>query len=112
MTLDRYMKYSYVYILSNKYRTVFYIGVTADLSRRMQEHRGSKGSSFCRRYYVKYLVYYELHISIIEAIKREKQLKKWNRKWKLNLIEASNPYWRDLYEDLCGDEPSHIADSD
>ena len=90
------MKYSYVYILSNDNRTVFYTGVTADLSRRISEHRSGKGSVFCKKYYVKTLIYYELFIDIRQAIAREKQIKEWKREWKINLIKSRNPEMEDL----------------
>jgi putative endonuclease len=92
------MKYSYVYILSNDNRTVFYIGVTADLSRRLTEHRSGKGSLFCKKYNVTTLVYYELSIDIRSAIAREKQLKNWKREWKIDLIKSKNPEMKDLME--------------
>ena len=90
------MKGGYTYILTNKSRSVFYIGVTADLTKRMIAHRNGTGSIFCRRYHVSILVYYEFHQSIQEAIHREKQLKKWNREWKLELIRKKNPLLKDL----------------
>ena len=79
---------------------MFYTGVTANLSRRMQKHKSGKGSSFCYRYNVSILVYYELHINILDAIRREKQIKKWNRDWKIELIRKKNPDMRDLSEKL------------
>ena len=90
------MKYGYVYILSNKTNSVFYIGVTADLPRRMLEHRKGIGSVFCSKYNINRLVYYELHMDILSAIRREKQIKKWNREWKINLIRKKNPEMKDL----------------
>jgi putative endonuclease len=90
------MKYGYTYILTNKYRTVFYTGVTSDLSRRMTEHINGKGSDFCRRCNINILIYYELHINILDAIRREKQIKKWNRDWKIELIRKKNPEMKDL----------------
>ena len=92
------MKCGYVYILSNRTRTVFYTGVTSDLSRRMEEHRSGKGSTFCRVYHVRELLFYELHMDMISAIRREKQIKKWNREWKINLIKKRNPEMKDLLE--------------
>jgi putative endonuclease len=94
------MKCSYVYILTNKYRTVFYTGVTSDLTRRMQEHKSGKGSGFCRRYNVYILVFYEVHINVLDAIRREKQIKKWNRNWKIELIRKKNPEIKDLLEKI------------
>jgi putative endonuclease len=92
------MKYSFVYILTNRARTVFYTGFTSDLSRRMEEHRSGKGSAFCRKYHVRELVFYELHIEMIGAIRREKQIKRWNKEWKLNLIRKNNPQIKDLLD--------------
>jgi putative endonuclease len=92
------MKTSYVYILTNKGRTVFYTGVTSDLAKRMSYHREGKGSKFCSRYNVKILVYYEIHIDIRDAIKRETQIKRWNRQWKIDLIKSRNPELNDLLE--------------
>ena len=85
------MRKSFVYILSNKNRTVLYIGVTNNLQRRMNEHQESKGSLFTKKYNATDLLYFEEFISIINAIKREKQLKKWNKDWKWNLIKEKNP---------------------
>ena len=92
------IKYSYVYILSNDNRTVFYTGMTADLTKRMLEHRNGTGSLFCKRYNVKTLVYFELYIDIKCAIAREKQIKNWKRDWKINLIKSKNPDMKDLLE--------------
>ena len=90
------MKEGYVYILTNQVRTVFYIGVTADLVTRMKDHRAGKGSEFCQKYNVKILIYYELLTDIMSAIRREKQLKKWKREWKIELIKKRNPEMKDL----------------
>ncbi len=90
------MKTYFVYILSNKYRTVFYIGVTNDIQRRVAEHKDFKGSSFCKRYNVTDLMYYEYTHDIHAAITREKQLKNWHRDWKINLIKQDNPEMKDL----------------
>lgn len=86
----------YVYILSSRKNTTLYIGVTNNLKRRIGEHRDCKGKSFTKRYNVNKLVYYEKYNQIIKAIQREKNLKKWNRSWKDQLINSSNPSWRDL----------------
>ncbi|NOR58130.1 MAG: GIY-YIG nuclease family protein [Sulfurimonas sp.] len=85
------MKKSYVYILSNKNRTVLYIGVTNNLQRRMNEHKESRGSVFTKKYNIHELLYFEEFVSIVTAIKREKQLKKWNKDWKWDLIKEKNP---------------------
>ena len=90
------MKKGYIYILSNKSRTVFYVGVTNDLVRRMQEHKEDQDSPFARRYRLHDLLYYEEHPLIRSAIQREKQLKRWHREWKENLIRGVNPDFRDL----------------
>jgi len=77
-----------------------YIGVTAHLAARIDQHRRDVGSAFCRRYGIKTLVLVEQHPTIEEAIAREKALKAWKRDWKITLIEQSNPYWLDLYNQL------------
>ena len=92
----------YVYILASKRNGTLYVGVTADLAARIWAHRCGTASSFTRRYRVTRLVYFEGHENIEAAISREKAVKKWNRKWTLQLIEAANPDWRDLWEDLSG----------
>ena len=89
---------AWVYIMSNRKNGVLYIGVTADLSRRIVQHREGKGSAFCRRYGLTRLVYAEEHDSIEEAIAREKAMKAWKRAWKIELIEAVNPAWDDLFD--------------
>jgi putative endonuclease len=94
------MKGSYIYILSNKNKTVLYIGVTSNLIHRIKDHKNSEASGFTKRYNVNQLVYFEEFIDINQAIKREKQLKKWDREWKWDLIKELNPNLIDLYEDL------------
>ncbi len=89
---------AWVYIMSNRKDGVLYIGVTADLSRRIVQHREGKGSAFCRRYGLTRLVYAEKHDSIEDAIAREKTMKAWKRAWKIELIEAVNPAWEDLFD--------------
>ncbi|MCP4727199.1 MAG: GIY-YIG nuclease family protein [bacterium] len=93
-------KRSFVYILASKRNGTLYIGVTADLKKRIYEHKQGGVSGFTKRYKVDKLVYYEEHNDINNAIRREKQMKKWNRKWKLRQIEEVNPDWKDLYYDL------------
>ncbi|MAH16579.1 MAG: excinuclease ABC subunit C [Sphingomonadaceae bacterium] len=88
---------AWVYIMSNRKDGVLYIGVTADLSRRIIQHREGKGSAFCRRYGLTRLVYAEEHDSIGDAIAREKAMKAWKRAWKIELIEGVNPAWDDLF---------------
>ena len=94
------MSKSFVYILSNKNRTVLYIGVTNNLKRRMNEHLEYKGSLFTKKYNTTDLLYFEEFVSIITAIKREKQLKKWNKNWKWDLIKEKNPELSKLPFDL------------
>lgn len=90
----------YVYILANKSNGTLYIGVTNDLKRRVYEHKQSLIKGFTQKYDVKKLIWYEHTQNIEGAIVREKQLKKWNRKWKLELINKTNPEWTDLYDKL------------
>jgi putative endonuclease len=89
-----------VYILASKRNGTLYTGVTSDLLLRVLLHREGKVAGFAREYGCKILVWYEQHNYMREAIKREKQIKRWLRKWKLELIETMNPTWRDLYPDL------------
>ena len=89
----------YVYILASKINGVLYIGVTNDLKRRVFEHK-ELGHGFTQKYFVRRLVYFEETNSIFAAIRREKQLKKWKRTWKIELIEKENPEWRDLYASI------------
>ncbi len=94
------MKQFYVYILSNKRKGTLYKGVTSDLLKRVYEHKNDFVDGFSKRYGIHDLVWYEMHETAESAISREKQIKKWNRKWKLELIDNSNPFWDDLYEKL------------
>ncbi|HET7850423.1 MAG TPA: GIY-YIG nuclease family protein [Pseudolabrys sp.] len=87
----------YVYILASKIGGTLYIGVTNDLIRRVYEHREKLVEGFTKKYGVAKLVYFEVHSEIEAAITREKQMKKWNRAWKVRLIEEFNPNWDDLY---------------
>ncbi|MBC9248781.1 hypothetical protein A9179_00685 [Pseudomonas alcaligenes] len=89
-----------VYILASQRNGTLSVGVTSDLIKRIWEHRDGCIEGFTQRYDVHQLVYYEMHESMPGAIEREKQLKKWRREWKLRLIEASNPEWRDLWEEI------------
>jgi putative endonuclease len=93
-------KSSYVYILASEPYGVLYIGVTSHLIKRVWEHREGVVDGFSKQYGVKQLVWFEVHSEIVEAIKREKQIKKWNRDWKVNLIQENNPDWRDLYDEI------------
>jgi len=90
----------WVYILASKRNGTLYVGVTNDLIRRVWEHRTDAVEGFTERYGVHMLVHYEEFEDPGSAIQREKNLKKWNRKWKLVLIEKENPLWRDLWEDV------------
>jgi putative endonuclease len=90
----------YVYILSSRKNGTIYIGVTGDLIKRIHEHRNDLIDGFTRKYKVHNLVYFEQTGDVNEALKREKQLKKWKRQWKLQLIEKDNPDWRDLYDEI------------
>ncbi len=95
------MNYNYyVYILTNKYHSAFYTGVTNDLCRRIIEHKIKINEGFTNEYNVNRLVHYELFFSINDAIAREKRLKRWNRQWKINLIEKTNAGWRDLADSV------------
>jgi putative endonuclease len=90
------MRGGWTYIMTNKPGGVLYVGVTANITARVYQHRIGEGSSFCRRYNCTMLVLTEEHATIEEAIAREKALKAWRRDWKEALIEASNPEWLDL----------------
>lgn len=90
------MRTYYVYILSNKNRTTFYIGVTNNIGRRIFEHSEGRSESFSKRYRLTDLVYLEETNNVYAAIEREKQLKRWHRQWKLNLIRSVNPDMKDL----------------
>ena len=90
----------YVYILANKRNGTLYTGVTNNLVRRVYEHKNNLIQGFTKKYGVHMLVYYDYTSDIESALTREKQLKTWKRKWKLALIEAFNPEWKDLWEDI------------
>jgi putative endonuclease len=96
------MKSFYVYILCSSKNGTLYIGVTNDLNRRIQIHKKRLIPGFTQQYGVECLVYYEIFESITAAIRREKQLKKWNRQWKIQLIEKVNPGWIDLFDSSLG----------
>ncbi len=89
-----------VYILASEKNGTLYIGVTNDIARRTWEHKSDAVDGFTKSYGVHRLVYAEFHETMPDAIQREKQLKKWRRDWKFDLIEQQNPGWRDLFEDL------------
>ena len=89
-----------VYMLASKRNGTLYVGVTSNLVKRIWEHKQQYVDGFTATYGVKRLVWYECHDSMISAIEREKLLKRWRRAWKLALVEAINPEWKDLYPDL------------
>ncbi|MDB5935840.1 MAG: hypothetical protein JWQ01_3184 [Massilia sp.] len=92
----------YVYMLASARYGTLYIGVTSNLVQRIWQHREGFVDGFTKTHGVKRLVWYEMHDGIVAAITREKQLKRWERKWKINLVHQFNPLWRDLFDDICG----------
>ncbi|MFO0389069.1 MAG: GIY-YIG nuclease family protein [Alphaproteobacteria bacterium] len=94
------MKEYYVYIMASGKNGTLYIGVTSNLAKRVYEHRNGLVDGFTKKYGIKTLVYFEQTNDVEAAILREKQMKKWNREWKLELIEKMNPEWNDLYEEI------------
>ena len=94
------MKQYYVYILASQKRGTLYIGVTSDLVKRIYEHKNDMVDGFTKDYKVHNLVYYEATSDVESALTREKQLKKWKRAWKIELIEQNNSEWIDLYPNL------------
>lgn len=94
------MKLYYIYILASKRNGTLYIGVTLDLKRRIYEHKNDLADGFTKRYGVHILVYFEETSDINSTIQREKQMKAWKRKWRLELIEENNPNWIDLYDQI------------
>ena len=95
-------KHYYVYILASQFNGALYIGMTDDLIKRVYNHRQKVVEGFTKKYNITRLVYYEIHGSPEGAIRREKQMKKWKRDWKKNLIEQNNLYWEDLYAGILG----------
>ena len=89
-----------VYILASRRHGTLYVGVTSDLIKRVWEHKTDVVEGFSRRYQVHMLVYFEMYEIIVDAIAREKQIKKWSRLKKIRLIESTNPRWKDLYGDI------------
>ena len=94
-----------IYILASERNGTLYIGVTGNLPRRVYEHREGLIEGFTAKHGCKLLVWFEQHETMLGALDREKELKKWRREWKLNLVERSNPQWRDLYDDLTNPPP-------
>ena len=90
----------YVYILASQRNGTLYVGMTDDIAKRTWMHKSGVLPGFTKKHGVKILVWYEVHDSRESAFQRERQIKKWNRVWKLELIEKMNPAWRDLYDDL------------
>ena len=93
-------KQGYIYIMSNQYRTTFYIGVTSDLEARVWQHINGEGSAFVKKYKLYDLIYYEHFHRIEDAIDREKQLKNWHWDWKINLVKSLNLEMKDLKSEL------------
>jgi putative endonuclease len=91
-----------VYILASKCQGVLYTGVTSNLPQRIWQHKHKLVDGFSRQYNVDRLVWFELHVEMYASITREKQIKKWNRAWKIELIEAGNPDWNDRFEEILG----------
>jgi putative endonuclease len=89
---------AYLYILASRRNVTLYTSVTTDLIKRIYQHKAKEIKGFSSRYNVDQLVYYEIYDDVRDAITREKHIKKWNRTWKLKLIEDMNPHWQDLYE--------------
>ena len=87
-------------MMSDRYRGAIYTGATGDIRQRVHQHRTGEGSDFCRRYGLTRLVYADRTDLIVDAIAREKQVKKWRREWKIELIESANPDWLDLFDTL------------
>ena len=91
---------AYIYFMSNRYNKVLYVGITSNLIKRVWEHKKKVVDGFTKRYNLNKLVYYEIYDDIETAINREKQIKSWPRKRKIELIHSLNPHWDDLYEKL------------
>jgi len=94
-----------VYMMGSRRHGTIYVGVTSDLPSRIVKHREGLMPGFTKEYHVHRLVWFEPHESMERAIRREKQLKKYKREWKINLIEEANPYWVDLFPSLIGQKP-------
>lgn len=94
-------KQYYVYLLASKPYGTLYTGITSNLMQRVYQHKEELVDGFTKKYNVHQLVYYEIHLDVNEAILREKRIKKWNRQWKINLIQRDNPQWLDLSNGLC-----------
>ena len=90
-----------MYILASKRNGTLYTGVTSDLVKKIWQHKHHLIEGFTKKYNVTLLVYYEIHENVESAINREKRIKKWQRSWKLRLIEDKNPQWKDLFKEIC-----------
>ena len=90
----------FVYMLTNRPDGTLYVGITNNLIRRVYEHKSKAVQGFSKRYNLDQLGYYEIHDTALNAIQREKNIKHWPRQWKINLIEDTNPDWRDLYDEV------------
>ncbi len=100
---DHQPKQPCVYLLASRRNGVLYAGVTSDLAKRVSLHKQKLIEGFTQRYGVSQLVYYEMHETMDQAIRRESQIKKWKRAWKVRLIEQMNPEWRDLFDEANGE---------
>ena len=89
-----------VYLLASGLNGTLYVGVTSNLIQRVFQHKQDMADGFTKKYGIKHLVWYEVHEDVLEAIRREKQIKKWNRVWKIERIQENNPRWQDLYSTL------------
>ena len=99
----------YVYVLASQRNGTLYVGITSNLIKRIWEHKNKAIEGFTQKYNIDKLVYFEQYRDPENAIKREKRLKKYNRQWKLELIEKENPEWRDLYIDLISGLPDRVG---
>ena len=93
-------KHPCVYIMASERNGTLYVGVTSDIAKRVWEHKNNVIEGFTKKYSVHTLVWFQIFATMPEAIKAEKQMKEWKRKWKLELIESMNPEWRDLYDEI------------
>jgi len=98
--MGREQRGGWVYIMADRYRGTMYVGVTADIARRVHQHRNASGSEFCARYGLMKLVWAERGDRIESCIALEKRIKRWRREWKFDLIEKGNPDWDDLFDQL------------
>jgi putative endonuclease len=101
---DTTPKLYYVYIMASRPRGVLYVGMTSDRPGRAWQHRGRMMEGFTKRYWVGRLVYFEAHAEASVAARRERTMKRWRRDWKIELIEKSNPTWRDLFDEVLAEE--------